>query len=66
MRSKKHLENEQQNDMIIPEWSFKEEQAPLKNKIEKVSNPKTLKQIARKNIIMNDKKIDEKIAKKKE
>ena len=36
MRSEKHLENEKQNDMIIPEWLFKEEQAPIENKIKKV------------------------------
>ena len=24
LRSKKHLENEKQNEMIIPEWLFKE------------------------------------------
>ena len=32
LRSRKHLENEKQNDMIIPEWLFKE---PIENKIEK-------------------------------
>ena len=30
LRSKKHLENKKQNEMIIPEWLFKEEQAPIK------------------------------------
>ena len=25
LRSKKHLENKEQNGMIIPEWFFKEE-----------------------------------------
>ena len=39
-RIKKHLENEKQNEMIIPEWLFKEEQAPLKNKSKKCSTPK--------------------------
>ena len=33
MRSKKILENEEQSGMIIPEWLFKEEQAPIKKKI---------------------------------
>ena len=33
--------------MIIPEWLFKEEQAPIKNKIKKLYNTKTLKHIAR-------------------
>ena len=29
MRSKKPLENMKQYDLIIPEWLFKEEQAPI-------------------------------------
>ena len=33
LRSKKCLENEKQKQMIKPEWLFKEEQAPIKNKI---------------------------------
>ena len=64
LRSKKHLENEKQNEMIIPEWFFKEERSPIKKKIQKVYNPKTLKQIARENIKMNDKELDKEIAKK--
>ena len=36
LRSKKHLENEKQNEMIIPQWFLEEEQAPIKNKIKKV------------------------------
>ena len=36
LRSKKHLENIKQNEMIIPEWLFKEEQSPIKKKIQKV------------------------------
>ena len=28
--------------MIIPEWLFKEKQTPIKKKIQKVYNPKTL------------------------
>ena len=63
LRSKKHLEKIKQNEMIIPGWFFKEEQTPTKNKIKKVYNPKTLQQIARQNIILNDKKIDKEIAK---
>ena len=39
MRSKKDLEKEKQNDMIIPE-----EQSPIETKIEKEYNSKTLKQ----------------------
>ena len=64
MRSKKRIENIKQNELIIPEWLFKEEQTPIKKKIQKVFNPKSLKQIARENIKMNDKEIDEEIAKK--
>ena len=30
LRIKKLLENIKQNEMIIPEWLFKEEQAPVK------------------------------------
>ena len=33
--------------MIIPEWFFKEEQTPVKKKIQKVYNLKTLKQLPR-------------------
>ena len=64
LRSKKHLENEKQNQLIIPEWLFKEEQAPVKNKIKKVYNPKPLKQIARENIKINDEELDKELAKK--
>ena len=50
--------------MIIPEWSFKEKQAPFKNKIEKVYDPKTLKGIAREKPKLNDKDLDKELAKK--
>ena len=50
--------------MIIPEWLFREERTPIKKKIQKVYNPKTLKQIARQNNKLNDKKVDKEIAKK--
>ena len=63
-RSKKHLQSIKQNDLIIPEWLFKEEQTPIKKKTQKAYNPKTLKQIARENIKMNDKKLDKELAKK--
>ena len=33
LRSKKHLENMIQNEMIIPEWFFKEAKSPIKKKI---------------------------------
>ena len=32
LRSKKHLENRKQNEMVIPESLIKEEQAPLETK----------------------------------
>ena len=43
--------------MIIPEWFFKEEKSPIKKKIQKVQNPKTLKQIAREKIKLDDKEL---------
>ena len=50
--------------MIIPEWLLKEEQAPIENKIKKVYNPQTLKQITRQNIKMNDEELDKELAKR--
>ena len=55
LRSKKDLENLKQNEMIRPEWSFKEERSPIRKKIQKVKNPKTLKQLAREKIKFDDK-----------
>ena len=55
LRIKKHLENVEQNEMIIPDWFFKEEKSPIKKKIQKVYNPKTLKQLAREKIKLDDK-----------
>ena len=57
LRSKKHLENLRQNEIIIPEWFFKEEQSPIKKKIKKVYNPKTLRQLAREKIKLDDKEL---------
>ena len=57
LRSKKHLENMIQNEMIIPEWFFKEEKAPIKKQIQKAYNPKTLKQLAREKIKLVDKEL---------
>ena len=57
LRSKKHLENMIQNEMIIPEWFFKEEKSPIKKKIQKVYNPKTLKQLARDKINLDDEEL---------
>ena len=33
LKSKKHLEKIERNEMIIPEWFFKEEKSPVKKKI---------------------------------
>ena len=57
LRSKKHLENMIQIEMIIPEWFFKEEKTPIKNKIKKIYNPKTLKQLAREKNKLDDKEL---------
>ena len=61
LKSKKHLENITQNEMIIPEWLFKE---PFGNKIKKIFNPKSLKQLARNNIRLDDKQLNKELAKK--
>ena len=57
LRSKKHLESIEQNEMIISEWLFKENQSPIKKKIQKVYNPKTLKHLAREKIKLYDKEL---------
>ena len=57
LTSKKHLENVEQSEMIIPEWLFKEEQSPSKKKIQKIYNPKTIKQLAREKIKLDDKEL---------
>ena len=56
-RSEKQLENIKQNEMIIPEWLFKQEQIPIKKKILKVYKPKTLKQLASEKNKLYDKEI---------
>ena len=61
LRSKKHLKNIKQNEMIIPEWLFQE---PFEKKIKNIYNPKPLKQLARNNIKLNDKQLNKEIAKK--
>ena len=45
--------------MIIPEWLLKQEQTPIKKKIQKVYNPKTLKQLAREKFKLDDKELSE-------
>ena len=57
LRSKKHLEKIKQNEMIMPDWLFKEERSPIKEKIQKVYNPKTLKQIAREKTKSDDEEL---------
>ena len=57
LRSKKHLENIEQNEMIIPDWLFKEERSPIKKKIQKVYNPKSLKEIPREKNKLDDKEL---------
>ena len=57
LRSKKLFENIEQNEMIIPDWLFNEERSPFKKKIQKVYNPKALKQIAREKIKLDDKEL---------
>ena len=64
LRKKKLLENGKQNEIIIQEWLFGEEQAPIKNIIKNFYNPKTLKQIAGENIKLNDKELEKDLGKK--
>ena len=59
--SKKHIENMKQNEMIKPEWLFQE---PVENKINKIHNPRSLKQLARNNIRLDDKQLNKELAKK--
>ena len=61
LRSKKHIENLKRNEMIIAEWLFQE---PVENKINKIYNPKSLKQLARNNIRLDDKQLNKAFAKK--
>ena len=61
LRSKKHLHNIKQNEMIIPEGLLEE---PIGNKEKKLCNPKSLKQIARDKIKLADKQLNEELTKK--
>ena len=61
LRSKKHVENIKRNEMIIPEWLFQE---PVENKINKIYNPKLLKQLARDNFRLDDRQLNKELAKK--
>ena len=61
MRSKKQLDNIKQNEWIIPELLFLE---PIENKNNKLYNPKSLKQLARDNIRLDDKQLNKELTKK--
>ena len=61
LRSKKHLENIKQNEMITPEWLCLE---PVEKKINKIHNPRSVKQIARDNVRLADKQLKKELAKK--
>ena len=61
LRSKKHIENIKQNEMIIPDWLFKE---PIENKIKKIYNPKSLQQLARNNIKLDNKQLNKELARR--
>ena len=61
LRNKKHLENEKRHEMVIPEWLFQE---TVENKINKIYNPKSLKQFARNIIKLDDKQLNKELTKK--
>ena len=61
LRSKKHIENIKQNEMIIPEWLFRENN---ENNINRIYNPKSLKRIARNTINSDDKQLNKESARK--
>ena len=50
-----------QNEMIIPEWLFQE---PVENKINKIYNPKPLRQLARDNIRLDDRQLNSELARR--
>ena len=61
LRSKKHLQNEKLNEMIIPECLFKES---IESNPENIYKPKPLEQTARDNIKIDDKQLNKELAKK--
>ena len=61
LRSKKHLENIKQNELVIPERLFQE---PVENKVNRIYNPKSLEQLARNNIKLDDKQLNKELAEK--
>ena len=50
-----------QKEMIIPEWLFKE---PIENKIRKIYNPKSFRQLARDNIRLDDRQLNSELARR--
>ena len=60
LRIKKH-NTKKINNMTIPEWLFQE---PIENKIEKIYNPTSSKQVARDNLKLHDKQLNKELAKK--
>ena len=61
LKSKKRIENITQNEWIIPEWLSRES---IENKLKKIYYPKSLKQLARNNIRLDDKQLNKELAKK--
>ena len=63
LRGKKDLVKIRQDDVIIPECFFKEEQTPIKKKFEKLYDPKVLTQITGGSIKIKDREIKIELAK---
>ena len=61
LKSEKHLENIKQNEKILPEWLFSE---PVENKINRIYNPKSLRQIARDNIRLDNMQLNDELARR--
>ena len=59
LRSKYQLQNEKQIELIIPGLFFNE---PIEIEIKNICNPKSLKQIARDNIKLDDKQLNKELA----
>ena len=61
LRSKKHIENMKQTEMITPEWLFQE---PIEKIIKKINNPKPLRQLARDNMSLDDRQLNKELARR--
>ena len=61
LRSKERLDNKKLNELIIPEWLFKE---PHTNKTSNLYNPKSLKQLLREITKFDDKQLRNELVKK--